>query len=98
VQLERAAGAHSWLRVVVREGRGREVRRALGHVGADVSRLLRVRFGPFALPPDMRPGESRLVARLPPALLAAWTRFRSQQQQLQPQQREGDAQPDEGPG
>ncbi len=64
-------GGHSWYRVVLREGRNREVRRLWAAVGCEVSRLARIRYGPIALARDSRPGSWRRAGPAELAQLAA---------------------------
>ena len=47
--LERSAGRNQWIELTLTEGKNREVRRVLEHLGLQVSRLLRTSYGPFAL-------------------------------------------------
>ncbi|WP_419808447.1 pseudouridine synthase [Sphingomonas sp.] len=54
--LERRTGANFWIEMTLTEGKNREVRRVLDHIGLDVSRLIRTRYGPFVLG-DLPPGE-----------------------------------------
>lgn len=55
VALDRQQGTNVWLTVAIREGRNREVRRALETVGLRVNRLIRVSYGPFQLG-ELEPG------------------------------------------
>jgi 23S rRNA pseudouridine2605 synthase len=64
-------GLNTTFRVVLHEGRNREVRRLWQAVGLEVSRLLRVRYGPIVLPRDLRPGASRLADAATTEQLAA---------------------------
>jgi 23S rRNA pseudouridine2605 synthase len=47
--LDRVQGTNVWLSLAIREGKNREVRNVLSHLGLTITRLIRVSFGPFRL-------------------------------------------------
>ncbi len=49
VDFDKQSGANVWLTIGLREGKNREIRRALEEVGLIVNRLIRVSYGPFQL-------------------------------------------------
>ncbi|XSG80974.1 MAG: pseudouridine synthase [Methyloligella sp. ZOD6] len=53
--IERVQGGNVWLSIGIREGKNREVKRLLEHLGLKVNRLIRVSFGPFQLG-ELAPG------------------------------------------
>jgi len=54
--LDRQQGANCWLTMALREGKNREIKRVLEHLGLKVNRLIRLSFGPFQLG-EMAEGE-----------------------------------------
>jgi pseudouridine synthase len=60
VSVLRREGGHTWLRIVLREGRKRQIRRVAAMLGHRVSRLKRVSLGPVRLG-ELKPGEWRYL-------------------------------------
>jgi len=48
-QLDRQAASNAWLTIALKEGKNREIRRIMEHLGYSVSRLIRISYGPFTL-------------------------------------------------
>ncbi|WP_378946093.1 pseudouridine synthase [Paracoccus sp. R86501] len=49
IKLDSQQGANAWISVGIREGKNREIRRAMAHIGLQVNRLIRIGYGPFKL-------------------------------------------------
>src|SRR5262249_42905398 len=60
--LDKVQGSNVWLSIGLREGKNREVRTILDHLGLTVNRLIRVSFGPFQLR-ELEPGGVEPVKR-----------------------------------
>lgn len=60
--LERRTGRNFWIELSLAEGKNREVRRVLAHLGLQVSRLIRTAYGPFGLD-GLQPAEVHEVPR-----------------------------------
>ena len=65
-------GANRWWRVVIKEGRYREVRRLFDAVGVKVSRLIRTRYGVVALPPQLKRGQKHELDETEVKRLLRW--------------------------
>ena len=62
VTLDRQQGANAWLTVGLREGKNREIRRAMEAIGLNVNRLIRISYGPFQLG-ELKAGEVEELRR-----------------------------------
>jgi len=62
VTLDRQQGANAWLTIAIREGKNREIRRAIEDIGFVVNRLIRVSYGPFQLG-TLKPGAVEEIRR-----------------------------------
>jgi 23S rRNA pseudouridine2605 synthase len=63
-RLEREQGSNVWIMMGLREGKNREIKRVLEHVGLAVNRLIRVSFGPFELGDLPEGGVAELNTRI----------------------------------
>jgi 23S rRNA pseudouridine2605 synthase len=61
-RIDKTQGANVWLSVSLAEGKNREVRRVLEHLGLKVNRLIRLSYGPFQLG-KMEPGAVEEIGR-----------------------------------
>ena len=57
--------ANTWLRVELQEGKNREIRRIMEHLGLQVSRLIRIQYGPYKLTRDIESGIVKSMHILP---------------------------------
>ena len=60
--LERRTGRNQWIELTITEGKNREVRKVLEHLGLQVSRLIRTAYGPFELE-DLPRGAAREIRK-----------------------------------
>ncbi len=59
-EIETVKGSNAWLMISLSEGKNREIRRVMKHLGLDVARLIRLSYGPFQLG-ALKPGEVKEV-------------------------------------
>ncbi len=62
----------TWLRIVLYEGRKRQIKRMLSAVGLPIIRLARIAIGPLTLPPDLEPGQWRDLTAAERRTLLDW--------------------------
>jgi 23S rRNA pseudouridine2605 synthase len=62
--LDSRQGANAWLTISLKEGKNREVRRVMAHLGLQVTRLIRVAYGPFQLGALPRGGVEEVHPRI----------------------------------
>ena len=85
------AGANHWYHVILREGKNREVRRLWESQGLQVSRLIRVRYGPVELPRSVRAGRFKDLGPEETRALYALVKLEAPAQQARPKSRGKDS-------
>jgi 23S rRNA pseudouridine2605 synthase len=68
VEMTRQQGTHSWVKITIREGRNRQVRRMFEAVGHAISRLQRIQYG-FLTLENLAPGQFRRLSKVEVARL-----------------------------
>ena len=86
-------GVNQWYRLVIKEGRNREVRRIMEHMGLVVSRLIRVRFGPIAMPSRLKRGQQEELPEAEVQELMQWCGLLKDGERGHSGEAEGDAPP-----
>ena len=61
-EIESKQGANTWLTVALTEGKNREIRKIMKYLGLEVSRLIRLSYGPFQLG-SLKKGEVKEVSQ-----------------------------------
>lgn len=62
IEFEGQSAANAWLTITLSEGKNREIRKLMNHIGLEVSRLIRLSYGPFQLG-NLKRGEVREVSQ-----------------------------------
>jgi len=73
-----ASAKTTWLRIVLYEGKKRQIKRMLSAVTLPIIRLVRVAIGPLTLPPDLEPGQWRDLIIAERQALLDWVWLRSE--------------------
>jgi 23S rRNA pseudouridine2605 synthase len=89
-------GVNRWWRVVIMEGRYREVRRLFDAIGIKVSRLIRIRYGPIELPPQLKRGQKHELDETEVKRLLRWTGMPVPQSKPRPSGRSAPRKPASG--
>ncbi len=63
VSVDNEGDSNSWLTIMIEEGKNREIRKVMEHLGLQVNRLIRTSFGPFELG-ELKVGDLQEVSRL----------------------------------